>query len=392
MPAVNRVLIIGGGIAGLTLAIALRRKGIHSEVAEISGAPVGTTIGLTGRAPMALAELAVLDQCARAGRAISLDFLTNQRDSTGQPLHVKGVPELPSGWRGRAIVKVLQWMRRLPPGPGGIFIYRPTLASILSEEASRLGAIIRIPWSVKTLRNSPEKVEAEFEGGETASYDLVVGADGVHSTVRELVFGDVVKPQFTGLVSLRWMSFGPHAEGPAGFHNAGSIFVAIGELPGMTYVASGFEAAENRRVSPEEARSILRSNLEAFTAPKIVELRNRITDDADIICRPFETLLVPNPWYRGRVLLIGDAAHATTAHLSSGGGMAIEDAVVLAQTLANTSSLPNALSEFMRRRFERARAVVETSVKIGELMQSGAPMRDVQQLRMRATRVLAQPY
>jgi len=117
MPAVNRVLIVGGGIAGLTLAIALRRKGIHCEVAEISGAPVGATIGLTGRAPMALAELGVMEQCARAGRAISLNFLTSQRDSAGQPLHVKGVPEIPSGWRGRAIVKMLQWMRRLchPP-------------------------------------------------------------------------------------------------------------------------------------------------------------------------------------------------------------------------------------------------------------------------------------
>jgi 2-polyprenyl-6-methoxyphenol hydroxylase-like FAD-dependent oxidoreductase len=392
MPAVNRVLIVGGGIAGLTLAIALRRKGIHCEVAEISGAPVGATIGLTGRAPAALAELAVIQQCASAGRTIPLNFLTSQRDSAGQPLHVEGVPELPPGWRGRAIVKVSQWMRRLPPGPGGIFIYRPTLASILSAEASRLGAIIRIPCNVRELRASSEKVAVEFEGGETAHFDLVVGADGVHSTVRELVFGGVVKPQFTGTVSLRWTSFGPHAPGPAGFYNAGSIHVVIGELPGLTYVASGFEAPENRRVSPEEARSILRSNLAAFTAPKIVELSNRLTEDAEVICRPFECLLVPNPWYRDRVILIGDAAHATTAHLSSGGGMAMEDAVVLARTLANTSTLPEALDRFMRRRFERVRAVVETSVKIGDLMQKRAPMREVQELRMQAMRVLAQPY
>ena len=72
--------------------------------------------------------------------------------------------------------------------------------------------------------------------------------------------------------------------------------------------------------------------------------------------------------------------------------MAIEDAVVLAQTLADTSSLPEALNEFMRRRFERVRVVVETSVKIGDLMQRRAPMRDVQELRIRAMRVLAQPY
>jgi 2-polyprenyl-6-methoxyphenol hydroxylase-like FAD-dependent oxidoreductase len=363
-------------------------------VAEISADAAGAAIALTGRAPVALADMGVLEQCAHAGRVIPVNFLASQRDVAGNPFKIAGMPQLPSGWRGRAIVKLLQWAGKLPPGPGAISIYRPSLSEILREEATRLGARIRIPWHIEKLDSSPDGVQAEFAGGERARYDLAVGADGVHSKVRDLVFGGIVKPEFSGQVSLRWMSPGPHAPGPAGFYNAGgSTQVAIGDLPGpMSYVATGFDAMEPGRIGPEEARAKLRAILEVFTAPKIVALRNRLNDDADVICRPFEWLLVPNPWYRNRVVLIGDAAHATTAHLASGGGMAMEDAVVLAQTLASAGSVPEGLGEFMRRRFQRVQRVVEGSLKIGELMQKKAPILEIQKVRMDAMRMLAQPY
>lgn len=300
---------------------------------------------------------------------------------------------LRAGWRGRAIVRLLQWAGKLPPGPGAIFIYRPALAAILHAEATRLGARIRIPLQIEKLRPTASGIDAEFASGELSHYDLAVGADGVHSTVRQLVFGDIVKPEFSGQVSLRWMVSGPLAPGPAGFYNAAGVHVAIGELPGLlTYVATGFDAVENCYISPEEARTILDSKLAAFTAPKIVELRKRLKPGQDIIVRPFEWLLVPNPWHSGCVVLIGDAAHATTAHLSSGGGMAMEDAVVLAQCLAAAPALSVALDQFMARRFERVRMVVETSLKIGDLMQQNASVPQIQKLRRDAMELLAQPY
>src|SRR6202011_105761 len=83
--------------------------------------------------------------------------------------------------------------------------------------------------------------------------------------------------------------------------------------------------------------------------------------------RPLEVLLQPAPWHTGRVILIGDAAHATTPHLASGAGMAIEDGIVLAEELQRCDSLAEALRHFMSRRFDRCRVVIENSVRLGEI-------------------------
>lgn len=89
--------------------------------------------------------------------------------------------------------------------------------------------------------------------------------------------------------------------------------------------------------------------------------------------RPLEALRLPAPWHVGRVLLIGDAAHPTTPYLSSGAGIAVEDAIVLAEELASAGSVPEALESFQLRREARCRLVVESSIRIGELEQEGAP-------------------
>jgi len=92
-----------------------------------------------------------------------------------------------------------------------------------------------------------------------------------------------------------------------------------------------------------------------------------------VIWRPFENTLVPSPWYRDRVILIGDAAHTMTPHLTAGGGMAIEDAVILAETLAQSGSVSDAPRNFMERRFERVRAACEISLEICKLEQAAEP-------------------
>jgi 2-polyprenyl-6-methoxyphenol hydroxylase-like FAD-dependent oxidoreductase len=94
--------------------------------------------------------------------------------------------------------------------------------------------------------------------------------------------------------------------------------------------------------------------------------RERMTDPDKIDRRPLHAILLPPPWHTKRVLLIGDAAHATTPHLAMGAGIAIEDAVVLGQVLESNADLPGALAEFMERRFERCQMVVDNSLQLGE--------------------------
>jgi 2-polyprenyl-6-methoxyphenol hydroxylase-like FAD-dependent oxidoreductase len=100
-------------------------------------------------------------------------------------------------------------------------------------------------------------------------------------------------------------------------------------------------------------------------------VRDGITDPAQINYRPLEWLLLSKPWHVGRVVLIGDAAHATTPHMASGAGLAAEDGLVLAQVLKSHDDVTEALKAFMNRRFERARLVVENSVMIGDMEMAG---------------------
>ena len=92
------------------------------------------------------------------------------------------------------------------------------------------------------------------------------------------------------------------------------------------------------------------------------------------------------------MLLVGDAAHATSAHMGMGGGMALEDAAVLGQCISAAATLPEALHAFMERRFERARLVVETSRRLGELEQETAPPAESMALLTKAFMTLGQPY
>jgi len=107
----------------------------------------------------------------------------------------------------------------------------------------------------------------------------------------------------------------------------------------------------------------MRERLTGFTG-LIAELGEQIVDPAGVVYKPMENLLLSAPWNKGRVLIIGDAAHATTPHLAQGAAMAIEDAVLLGSLFRRNEPLPQLLDQFMSRRFDRARFVVESSDQI----------------------------
>ena len=151
-------------------------------------------------------------------------------------------------------------------------------------------------------------------------------------------------------------------------------------------------APAGTRLTKAEVYELVKKLLDTYTAPAVVELRERLTPDADLICRPFDWIFLGDTWHRGRNILIGDAAHATTAHMGMGGGMALEDSVVLAQCVSSAHSLADAFDSFMARRLPRARVVVETSVALSRLEQAGAPQSENVALMQSAFQTLAQPY
>ncbi len=374
MACISESLIVGGGIAGLAAAIALSKAGVECDVVEWAAAPLGASLGISGRAAEALVDLGVYEECYDTGKAHES---TSGSMSDAQGRLISAGPERPN------------W----PGAKTALGVYRPVFLKILLDAAIRAGAKIKQPTTTQTIEFIGDECSVTFTDGTEGTYDLIVAADGVSSRTRGLFFPDAPKPAYSGQMSIRWMAPGPTVQGEGWF--AGPLGrVGFYELPhqSMVYVAAAFNAPEGTWLEGEELYASFLRLMETFTAPPMVELRRRLTPDADLICRPYYWIFVPKPWHRGRVLLIGDAAHATTSNMGMGGGMALEDGVVLGQCVARASTLDEALGKFMDRRYERVRLVVETSVALSRLDQAKAPRSESMALFKTAFRTLGEPY
>lgn len=351
MAAVQSVLIVGGGPAGLCAATALAKRGIEVEVAEINSEirPLGSGLSMNGVSLRALkmVDAEALDRCVRDGAGHpALTFCTVD---------------------GAVLQRVPMPQAAGPQYPGGFGIMRPLFWGLLAETAQKFGARIRLQTTVTAVHDDGDAVEVELSDGTQGSYDLLLAADGLRSKVRELVFPDAPEPFFTGQTV--WRAVVPRPEdgdediamyyGPR--NKAGCNPVSETHM----YVFVVENTPEVTRPPRAEWPSLIQEQLVEYGGI-IGWARERMTDPDKIDRRPLFAILMPPPWHRGRVLLIGDAAHATTPHLAMGAGIAMEDSVVLAEVLDSRDDVDAALSEFMERRFERCRLVVENSLQLGE--------------------------
>jgi 2-polyprenyl-6-methoxyphenol hydroxylase-like FAD-dependent oxidoreductase len=351
MAAVGKVLVVGGGPAGLSTGIVLGKRGIDAEIVEINEElqPLGSGLTMTGATLRALrmVDEHALDRCIEEG--IGHDAL---HFGNAEGAIVDSVPMPPVAG---------------PDKPGGFGIMRPIFWGLLAEAAERAGTKIRLSTTVTAIEQGDDGVDVTFSDGSHGRYDLVVGADGLHSKVRELVFPDAPEPFFTGQTVWRavvprptdmsddiGMFYGPRLKAGCNPTSPSEMYVFVVE-----------NTPEVTRPAREQWPEMIRELLSDFGGI-IGWARERMTDPAKIDRRPLQAILMPAPWHRGRALLIGDAAHSTTPHLASGAGIAIEDAVVLGELLDEHESLDEALATFMERRYERCRLVVENSLQLGE--------------------------
>jgi 2-polyprenyl-6-methoxyphenol hydroxylase-like FAD-dependent oxidoreductase len=355
MATVQKVLIVGGGIGGLSAGVALRKAGgpaprFSVDLAELSGEynVYGVGIIQPSNALRALDSLGLADACMERGSPYG-----NVKMCTASGFTFTEVGTPPMG--------------RLPVHNG---ISRRILHDILHESAQAQGVNFSMGLTVSAIENSDEGVSVTFTNGSTGHYDLLVGADGVNSKVRKLVFGDY-KPRYTGQSVWRY-AFGRSEGLETGYMFMGKQTKA-GLIP-MTantmymFVVSA-EGDDNPFIAEAELVPRFKALLAEYSAPMVVNMVDQITDPKGVIYRPLETLLMPAPWYKGRVVMIGDAVHATIPQLGQGAGLAIEDAVVLGEELSVGDDLPAALDRYMARRYERCKMVVDVSAQIGELEQ-----------------------
>jgi len=233
---------------------------------------------------------------------------------------------------------------------------------------------VRLGVTFTSIKDEGDKVDVTFTDGTSGRYDIVIGADGVNSRVRELLFPETPKPKFTGQGS--WRAVVPRPPEVV----CATMFIGKTAKAGINPVSRDemymfFLDKRDRpdHIGPEAWPATLREALAEFSGP-IGAIRDGITPESRIVYRPLFALLLPKPWHRGRVVVIGDAAHATTPHLASGAAISVEDALVLVEELERSpQTVELALHRFTDRRFERCRMVVENSVRLGEIESTGGP-------------------
>jgi 2-polyprenyl-6-methoxyphenol hydroxylase-like FAD-dependent oxidoreductase len=373
MALINKVLVIGGGIAGMSAAIQLRKLGSQVDLVEIDKdwRVYGAGITLSGPTLRAFKEIGIIDALSKHGSLTDgLELYTPQ----GQKIADVPTPRV----AGPDV-----------PGSGGIM--RPVLASILRDATLASGTAVRCGTTFASIQQSNSQVEVCTTDGRRETYDLVIGADGLQSAVRKTVFKDAPTPSYTGQGVWRAVAPRPPEVERAAMFMGSPLKVGVNPISQDELYLFLTEPRDTPEfVNEGELIETLRGLLAEFGG-FIGPIREGLSEHSRVLYRPFWKLLVPAPWYSGRVLLIGDAVHATTPHLASGAGIGVEDAVVIAQEISRALSINDALNRFMDRRFERCRVVVEISVRLGDLERQGGSKEAHQQLMREAMATLLAP-
>lgn len=368
---VRNVLVIGGGIGGLTAAIALQAKGFGVDVIERDPdwSVYGVGIIQQSNVVRAMDQLGLLDAYLSVGFGFDAVEIF-----------------LPDGTR---IARVAS-PRLVADRPANVGIGRRALHKVLGDRTIAVGAKVRLGVTADAIADEGSHVEVRFSDGGTGRYDLIVGADGVYSQTRAAHFPDAPSPTFTG--QSVWRYNFPRTEGL----DALQVYngpTGIGLVPisiDLMYLYATTPEPDNPRYPRMGLAATMRNKL-ASSAPAIRSLADQITDDYGVVYRPLEGLLVEGPWHKGRIVLIGDAVHATTPHLGQGAGMAIEDSIVLAEELARRDDIEAALTAYRQRRFDRCVYIVRESLAICHGQIGRGPPIDNAQATKAMFDIVAQP-
>jgi 2-polyprenyl-6-methoxyphenol hydroxylase-like FAD-dependent oxidoreductase len=373
LPAIRNALVIGGGISAHCAAIALSRTGIDTSVVHTAvdpAPPLG--IILRGNALRCLVALGLAQTCLAAGFPVERVICQDPQGNTiGQSC---GVPMAGA---------------RLP---AEIAVSYSALLRILEDCARTWGVRINSAGSIQRIEPGEGAAGVQFSDGRDAAYDLLIGADGVFSKTRSSVFGTRPAPRFTGqAIWSTAVARPPTFVDPivvAGVNGGSAGFIPLDRHNGCLFLSQGERtvARQTLGVTPAELRERL-----ASCGGQLALLREQIGAAQRVSYQPLYSIFMPAPWYSGRVVLIGDAAHCTLPHLAQGAALAMEDGVTLGELFTRPEPVHALLEEFMMRRFDRCRLLYEASVQLGEWELNPSPEADMQGLRARVAALLAQP-
>lgn len=359
-----KAIIIGGGIGGLSSAIALRKVGWDATVYEQneSLAESGAGIVLAANAMKALKSLDAAERVREEGTPV-------------------GVAELRT-WKGRLLARLPAQKQAMRYGTPSYLIHRGSLQSILYAQSLNCGVNVELGKRYAELDESTEGVEVRFVDGTTASGDLLVAADGYRSKFRDRLFGQR-SLRYSGYRAIRGIG---RFEDPRYPLADGGGFEALGRGTrfGFSHLGGGrifwFAAinepeGQGASLTSEELKkhALLKFRDWYSPVPAVIEA----TRAENILTHAIYDLAPLEQWSKERVTLLGDAAHPMLPNLGQGGAQAMEDAVVLADLLRDRPSgeaLAYALKAFEKVRIQRVRQIVRQSRFMGRMMQLESPL------------------
>ncbi|MET7320893.1 FAD-dependent oxidoreductase [Streptomyces sp. NPDC005549] len=366
------VLVVGGGAAGSAVTILLRRAGLAVDLVEARddwNATAGSGITLQGNALRVLRELGVWEQVEASGFGFGSVGITTP---DGTVLHAQD--DLRTG--GDDL-------------PATVGMQRPRLQRILIEAVRASGATVRLGTTAEILGQDADSVSVRLSDGTEARYDLVIAADGLGSATRAAI-GITDKPEPTGMAIWRIAAPRPAGLARTDLAYGGPAYIA-GYCPTSetTLYAYVVEASRDRASIPPQTYADQMRRLASAYGGFWPEITEHITDPAKVNYTWFDRMLVEGSWHRGRVVLVGDAAHCCPPTLAQGAALSLEDALVLAEMLTAAETWDDALFQaYHERRIARVRPVVEASVQLGQWQLDGVRDADVPGLMARTMTLL----
>jgi 2-polyprenyl-6-methoxyphenol hydroxylase-like FAD-dependent oxidoreductase len=355
----RNTIIIGGGIAGLTTTIALERYGFEIELFEAAPKlePVGFGIWMAPNAMQVFNRLGIAKEIESAGRPL---LAVKICDQSFREIQVSDLTAAEKEFGFRIVA-----------------IHRGLLQEILLSKLKSTRVIFGSAFEAFEFHE--QQVIARFQNGKTASANLLIGADGIHSKVRGQLLGNKVL-RYSWLTSWRGVTdFDlPKKLKATSFELWGGRnrfgFSEISEKSVYWYAVS--KSPAGKMESKDTIKGKLAEQFQKFASP-VIDLIEA-TESAKIIQTDLYDLPPFHPWVKGNIALIGDAAHPMTPNLGQGGAQAVVDAYVISEELARESNVSHAMQIFEKRRFKKVRKIVNDAYFFGRLahVESGARLRN----------------
>jgi 2-polyprenyl-6-methoxyphenol hydroxylase-like FAD-dependent oxidoreductase len=343
MADIRRVLVVGGGVGGLTAAAAFARRGV--EVLLIERRPAfdvpGVGLGQPANALRIYDALGLLPDILASGFAYDRMYIFDPN---------------------RELIVEHKFLLGDERVPAFCALSRLRLHEILLAAAERAGATIRTGVTADEIHDDNDGVTVTLSDGRSETFDLVAGFDGIRSATRQYLFGTAFVPRPSGYGG--WRVQVPRRDYVRGMEFLQGVGSKTGAMPladDLMYIFHIRPEAPDAVFRREDYADLLKERLSQYGS-YVAEVAASLDANSDIVYSPIEPVLVPWPWFRGRVVIGGDAAHTSPPHLTQGAAMAAEDGYVLArEVIDGEGPLEGRLMRYSQTRHARSAFVYSFS-------------------------------